>query len=187
MKMEVKASERGYVRVFAVSLSRDEAARFVAGPEAEGGDWPLRDALGAEALDPAWVDLVHPETLDEVGLAGYLTQGLGVAEAELEGARERLAAITEPVVVLPSQAFAGTAQTLAPAAPLRWIGTFREEGAPPVTERLRSASAEGPAAGATAAPEAPGSGGRPAWVAAGLVALGVLVALVLVLVGLGVV
>ncbi|MWD26668.1 aspartate carbamoyltransferase catalytic subunit [Aquicoccus sp. SCR17] len=184
MKMEVKGSERGLVRVFALALPKAEAAGFVAAPEVEGGDWPLRDALGATALDPDWVDLVHPGELDELGVAGYLTQGLGVAEGELDGARDRLGALTDPVVILPSQAFAGTAQTLTPRSPLRWIGTFQEESAAPVTERLHSDSAKRQPSHESEPPAPEPASSRPGWLMPALIVAAVVICLGLIFAGL---
>lgn len=53
-RIEIRESESGVVRVFDVNLDRAEAETF----NRRNGSWPLRDALGAETLDPHHVDLI---------------------------------------------------------------------------------------------------------------------------------
>jgi len=172
-RMHISAGERGQVREFAVDLAPEEARAFAQAPDDPFG-WPLLDALGAEGLDPEWVDLVIPRDLGEMSLSEFLVEVPGVLEASLSGDRARLDALTMPVLVLPSQAFAGVAQELVPQAPLRWIGTYTEAGTPPPGPPLRSTTAEGQIS-FRGAPSVPGPGLRLAsYVVAGLVVLGLI-------------
>ncbi len=140
-RMQISATETGLVRVFAIDLPPETIAEFT------NPDSPdiaaIRDALGAEALSPGHVDLVRLADLGELGLDGYLVDGLGVAEDEIATDRTRLRALRGYVLVLPSRAFAGTAQTLTPRAPLRWIGTYAEPRAKSDFTPLTSEGAKG--------------------------------------------
>lgn len=140
-RMEVKASEHGQIRLFTVDLPPDEVASFST-PEDETG-WPLQDALGATRLDEDFVELFDVADLEELGLTGYMTEGLGIAETEVRQDAPRLNAINGHVLILFSSAFAGIAQTLTPRAPLRWIGTYSEQKAPVTFEPLPAKTASG--------------------------------------------
>lgn len=120
--MEIKSSEIGVVRVFAVDIPADQIAAF----NSRNGTWPLRDALGAGALDPAHVEVFDASDLAGVGLAGYLEEGHAIPEDQIAPMRERLDGQTGTLMVITSRAFEGAAQTLSPRAPLRLIGTFSE-------------------------------------------------------------
>jgi len=170
-RMHIGAGERGLVRVFAVDLPPEDARAFVKASEDPFG-WPLPDALGAEGLDPEWVDLVIPRELGTMSLSEFLIEGPGVSEAALSGDRARLDALTAPVLVLPSRAFGGQAQQLSPEPPLRWIGTYAEDRADPPGPPLRSPAAEGQVS-FKGGPATPGPGLRGAsLVVAGLIVLG---------------
>jgi hypothetical protein len=122
--MQVSATETGLVRVFAIDLPPESIAEFT-DPDAPDTA-AIRDALGADALSPDHIDLLRVADLQELGLDGYLVEGLGVAEDEVAPDRARLRGLRGYVLVLPSRAFAGMAQELTPRAPLRWIGTYAE-------------------------------------------------------------
>lgn len=140
-RMQVSATEAGLVRVFAIDLPPDGIAGFT---DPDSPDIAtIRDALGAVVLSPDHVDLVRLADLGALGLDGYLTEGLGVAADEIAPDRARLRALTGYVLVLPSRAFAGTAQVLTPRAPLRWIGTYAEPQAQSDFTPLRSEGAKG--------------------------------------------
>lgn len=125
-RIAIKATEQGVVRVFAVDLPDDALKAF----NARNGTWPLRDALGADTLDIAHIEVFPVSDLKGVGLAGYLDQGLGIPDDQIEGMRPQLAALTGAVLILRSAAFGGVAQDLTPRAPLRLIATFSEADAP---------------------------------------------------------
>ncbi len=169
-QMRVPAAERGMVRLFSVALTRAELDRFATA--AEGGDWPLRAALGVAYLEAGAIELFHTDDLEGLGLRGYMAEGLGIAEADLEQDAAALDRVKGPVLVVLSAAFGGQAATLAPRAPLRWIGTYAEERAPVQFRDLPSAAAKGPA---PPPGPAPASGGLrvPGWFAWGLAAGGV--------------
>ena len=136
-RIEIKPTEAGVVRVFDVDLTAQEAEAF----NRRNGTWPLRDALGAEVLDPEHVDLIQVEDLEGVGLVGYLEEGMGVAAAELADHRPALDRLSGTVLVLGSRAFGGAAQVVRPSAPLRLVATFTEDRPPVSFDPLPDAGA----------------------------------------------
>ncbi len=142
--MQIPTGERGVVRLFALDLPPDAVAKAAAEEDAA----TVRGALGAETLDPAYVEVFDARDVAEIGLAAYLVQGAGIPEAALAEDRGRLDALTGPLVVVTSGAFGGHAQTIAPRAPLRWIGTWAEDLPPVHFEALPDASAHGAVHGA---------------------------------------
>ncbi|MFD0859823.1 FHA domain-containing protein [Roseovarius aquimarinus] len=146
-RIEIKATETGVVRVFSVDIPADRIGGFTA----RNGSWPLREALGAEALDPAHVEVFDAADLAGVGLAGYLAEGHAIPDDQIEPMRARLAAQEGVLMVVTSRAFQGTAQTLRPRAPLSLVGTFFEPQDPVTFGALPDASARVP----EAAPDAP--------------------------------
>lgn len=121
--IKIPSSERGVVRVFSVDL---EAGALHAFADEEDGE-ALAAALGAERFDRSKAEIFAVSDLSGLGLSSYLEEGQGVAPAELAGLRARLDAITGTVLVVPSSAFEGEAQTLTPRAPLRHVATLNEE------------------------------------------------------------
>ncbi|MFN3207830.1 MAG: hypothetical protein ACE369_02285 [Roseovarius sp.] len=141
-RIEIRESESGVVRVFDVDLSREQAETFIR----RNGSWPLQEALGAETLDPHYVDMMQVEDLEGYGLSQYLEQGMGVSADDLEDAHVLIEGLKGSVLVIGSGAFGGQAQVLTPRAPLRLVATFNEDKAPVQFDPL-------PSAGAQVAPE----------------------------------
>lgn len=144
-QMKIKAQEHGLIRLFAVDLPPESIQTFQTRQFGEGDQdiWPLRDALGATYLDEDFIELFDVADLEELGLAGYMQQGLGIAQQDINEARAQIDQITGHVLIVLSNAFDGLAQDLTPNAPLRWIGTFTEEGSPVQFKPLQSAAAKG--------------------------------------------
>lgn len=154
-RIHVREGEAGRVWVFAVDLAGAELEAFTR----RNGSWPLREALGAEALDPARVEVFAVSDLEGVGLARYLQEGHGIAPGDLQGLRERLDAQTGTVMVLASRAFEGREQTLTPRAPLRLLASLSEERTPVTFASLPSEAAVGTVAPAPASRPARGRWG----------------------------
>jgi len=138
--IDIKATETGIVRVFAVDIPPDQIGVFTA----RNGRWPLREALGAEALDDAHVQVFDVADLAGVGLPGYLAEGHAIPGDQIDQARSKLAAQKGTVMVVTSRAFQGTAQTLSPQAPLSLIATLQEPHDPITFGALPDASARTP-------------------------------------------
>ncbi|WP_127114740.1 hypothetical protein [Shimia sediminis] len=126
-RMQVTPTEHGLIRLFAVDLPLEDIKPFHT--HTDDAVWPVQEALGASDLDPARVELFDVADLDELGLTGYMTEGLGIAASDLATDAARLDGLTGHVLIVFSAAFRSTAQSLTPRAPLRWIGTYAEEAA----------------------------------------------------------
>ncbi|MEO1138895.1 MAG: hypothetical protein AAFW87_05505, partial [Pseudomonadota bacterium] len=142
-RIEIKATEIGVVRVFDVDLDPAEAKAF----NRRNGNWPVQQALGATTLDPGHVDLIKIEDLEGYGLTGYLAQGMGVSDHDLEDTHAILDGLTGFVLVVGSSAFGRQAQVLTPRAPLHLVATFNEDKPPVSFEKLPDGGAAGTASG----------------------------------------
>jgi len=120
--LRIPAHEAHVLRVFAV----DEAV------DAPVEDQAVLEALGAEAIKTAEVELFDVNDLQDMTLSEYLAEGHGIAGDQLAPMRAQLNGLTGRVLLLPSRAFDGRAQEMRPRAPLRMIGRFSEE-VPPVS------------------------------------------------------
>ncbi|MFU1478961.1 hypothetical protein ACM25N_15120 [Roseovarius sp. C7] len=138
--IQVPADEHGVIRVFRVQLAAEEIADF-AGQSGEGA--ALAAALGVERLNPEYVEVFPVSDLTGLGLAGYLSDGLGVPPEDLAADRAMLEAVEGYVLVLSSGALEGRAETLRPRAPLRWMGTWHEAGQPVEFKPLPAGGAQG--------------------------------------------
>lgn len=151
-RLAIPAHDHTGVRVFSARLTPDELQRDKARLSAE--------LLGDPDLDPAFVEIFDVADLSGVGLAGYLTDGMGVPEAALTADRSRLDALTGPVLILLSKALHGRAATLAPDPRLTLVGTYVEDRPPVHFEPLPSATAQGtltPDLPTDRAPQRPGA------------------------------
>jgi hypothetical protein len=124
--LRINGSERHVTRLFALDLPPEAVERFVT-EAADTGEWPLRDALGATALQAGFVDVIAITDLGDMPLSRYLAEAHGVPETELAPMAGQLDALRGHVIALPAQTFARTSQVLRVSGPLRWIGTFGEE------------------------------------------------------------
>ena len=140
-RMQVKPTERGLIRLFAVDLPPEDIKAF--NTHATDIGWPLKDALGATDLDENRIEFFDVKDLDDLGLSGYMVEGLGVAEKDITTDAARLDALTGHVLIVHSAAFLGNAQFLTPRAPLRWIGSYAEETAPVHFQHLQTDAAKG--------------------------------------------
>ena len=119
--IEVKAGEKGLVRVFALSME-DRAAK-----DLKEDAQALEQVLGA-SVDVAGVEVFAVSDLGDMPLADYLVEGPGIAEDVLEQDRIKLGALDGWVMLVYSSAFAGKAATLSPAPSLTLIGEYPQEG-----------------------------------------------------------
>jgi len=175
-EITIDAGEFAIVRVFQLS---DGLARQLADAP---GLAPLARALGVETLNPDHVQVTALRTLDDLGLAGLLEQGHGVAPTTLAPDARRLSELTGTVAILRSRAFDG-AVTLHPSQECPLIATYAEEGAPP--PRMTPLHSTGAAGNLDSAPD---EGMAPDYRASRrtlLIALALAVALMLIVLALG--
>ena len=110
--------ECGVIRLFSLDM-RPEEVKFLREPGA------VDQVLGVEGLDPEQIDIFPVSDLEDLGLYGYLSEGCGVSEDQLD--RAKLDAIEGWVMVLRSAALGGRSATLSLDPRLHVIGLFTEE------------------------------------------------------------
>lgn len=143
-RLVVSPHETGVVRVFALDMP-PEQARFLREPGAAA------QLLGVAKLDDAQVDIIRLRDLDELGLCGYLIEGLGVPEADLESERNLLEALDGWVMILRSKAFGGTGTTISPAKGITLVAVLGEPPTDWTAAQLSTDSAK-PYSGTRTAP-----------------------------------
>jgi len=156
--LTVAPHERHVVRVFALDIPEDEAARLRNGA---GRDRAMGALVGLGRLDPGHVEIIDTADLAGVGLAQFLIDGHGAAEAQIAADRGRLDTLSGPVMVVTSGAFDPAGAALHPTAAARLIGTYREDVPEVHFAPLPDASAKGtltPPPPAAAAPDRMGRG-----------------------------
>jgi hypothetical protein len=168
--LQIPAGEDRTVRVFLLPPDVPAAPDTPPVPPAT-----LAMLLGAELAQPAHAQRIRLSDLGDLGLAGFLTEGLEVPDAALAGDLEQLQALRGEVLVIASQAFGGQACTLTPAPGVRLVGAWQQAMAAPPD--LWQPPIEEPAILVPPAPPARtarGTGGLPValLVLAGLAGLG---------------
>ena len=134
-QINIRAHERGVIRLFALSLSETEAKALrskdpgsdTLDPEAVALQ---KEALGVTELDGTCVEVFPVADLEELGLAGYMIEGNGVDPDEIEPDRVKLAALDGWIMIVYSRAFRGKATVLRPAQALTLVATYND----PATE-----------------------------------------------------
>ncbi len=116
--LTIAPHERGVIRLFALNM-RPEEAKFLREPGAAD------QVLGVDGLDPDQIDIFPVSDLEDLGLYGYLNEGCGVSEDQLD--RAALEAVEGWVLALRSAAFGEHAAKLKPDPRLHLLGLFTEE------------------------------------------------------------
>ena len=117
-QITIPAHEHGIVRVFSLSMSDDQAKSLRNSRQAQ------KDALGMQQLDPRGIDVFQISDLAEIGLHGYLREGVDADEAGLTRDRAKLRALEGWVMLVYSSAFEGREVTFTPTPELTLIGTY---------------------------------------------------------------
>jgi len=137
MEIEVPKGEHGLVRLFSLSYNKKDATRLSTEPEA------LADALGVGMLDIGGTQIVPIDVLDDLGLFGYLIEGVGLTEDQLLTDKRKIDALEGFALVVRSSAFNGLRQVMALQPEITLIGTYKEPGvASSFQKPLESESAE---------------------------------------------
>ncbi len=111
--LKVEESEFGFLRVFALDREEIVTRHGVA------------NLIGAH-IDADKVEVIDTKDVEAMGLAGYLVQGYGIAEDDVEDEADALNAIDGHVALIPTSAFDGQEAALSPSPPLRFIGLYAE-------------------------------------------------------------
>ncbi|MGR3484466.1 MAG: hypothetical protein ACU0BF_03920 [Paracoccaceae bacterium] len=122
--------------------ARDEVLVFALDGPAPADDAGIAAALGTEVDVAGAAEVIEVADLTGVGLAGYLSEGMGLEDAQVAADREVLDGLTGAVIVLRARAFGGLPATLSPREGVRLIGRYGPPAPTPVAP-LESASAGG--------------------------------------------
>ncbi|MEM9579850.1 MAG: hypothetical protein AAF891_04125 [Pseudomonadota bacterium] len=137
----ITPGERGQLRVFALSLTQEDARTMAANKAASAAA-----LLGVPQMDGDQVELFALSYLGELGLAGYLTEGYGIAPDVLASDRAKLAALDGWVLLVRSAAVAERPAHLQIAPDATLISTYAEPGVDwSEGQELTSAAATQPA------------------------------------------
>ncbi|MEM9967461.1 MAG: hypothetical protein AAF755_05100 [Pseudomonadota bacterium] len=153
-------------RVLALSMTPQAARRL-------RQDNPKQEALlGGTKLNPAGVDIFPISDLGDLGLVGYLREGIDALEQDLARDGARLVALDGWVMLLHSSAFDGEAQDLMPAKDLTLIGTYAQQATSAEKIVLESTSARPHSRQrGEREPQVPGGRPRSLWIVATLVSI----------------
>jgi len=170
-QIEIKTGEVGVTRVFSLSMDAAAAKR-------------LRDdatvqtkALGTTPQNPSGIQVFPVSDLGELGLAGFLREGVDADAQDIARDQAKLAALDGWVLLVHSSAFSAEGAMVKPAAALTLIGTYGQTPAPKSTTKLEADSAAAYSGQATGGPpEITRSRGSAGWVvvALAIVAIGIL-------------
>lgn len=119
--LTVAAGEHGVVRVFTLDLP-EEQCRFLREPGA------AEQVLGCQGLVDAHIDVIRLDDLEDMGLVGYLTEGLGIPAEQVKPDVARLGQLGGYVLIVRSSAFGGAETVLAPIAGVQLFATYHEPG-----------------------------------------------------------
>ena len=129
------AMPRDTLLLFALDLPTEAVAAL------RGDAGALARALGLPSLTPHRVEVVDLADLTGLGLATYLTEGLGLDPSQITADRGQIDALRGPVLVLQTGALIPDVLTPAPA--LRLIATYPLPTTPVRFEPLPDAAATG--------------------------------------------
>ncbi|SFO89798.1 hypothetical protein [Tranquillimonas alkanivorans] len=127
--IKIPANERDTIHVFRLDMLDDEVKTFTArreGTDDPASEWPLRNALGADYIEPQRIEVIRTGDLSGVGLRGYLIEGLGAKPERVKADGDRLDAVEGHVLIALPGAFGGVEQTLDPRKPLDYVGSYPE-------------------------------------------------------------
>ncbi|MEP5727835.1 MAG: hypothetical protein ABJL67_00535 [Sulfitobacter sp.] len=135
-ELKIPAHEQGTTRVFALSLTAEQARSL--------RDTPLlqKGALGVEGLTLSGIEIFALSDLGDMGLAGYLREGVDANQDDLNRDRAKLAALDGWVMLVHSSAFEGRATTLETASALTLIGTYSQTSSETTALHLEAEAAQ---------------------------------------------
>lgn len=161
--LAIPANEQGVLRLFALNM-RPEEAKFLREPGA------VDQMLGVTGLNAGQIDIFPVSDLEDLGLYGYLNEGCGVSEDQLD--RAKLDAVSGWVLVLRSAALGGRAAKLRPDPRLHLIGLYTEEATNWSGGKIETDSAK-----PYSAPQNPPGDDAPRRVGSIVLAIGILLAI----------
>jgi len=143
--LHVRADEFGTVRLFGLRGTEAEIARITARHQDADGHahLPLLAELGVDHLDETHVEVFDVAQLGDIGLTGYMEEGLGIPAAQIAEHRALLENEGGKVLILLAGAFSGRQVDLKPSDKLAFLGLFTEERPQVTFDPLPSGGAKG--------------------------------------------
>ena len=130
--LHIRKGEQRILRLFSLDM-RPEEARFLREPGA------VAQVLGIAALEDEQVEVFPVSDLEELGLAGYLTEGCGIDSTQLD--EPALQAAQGWVLLVRSKAFGGQEAQLSPDPRVQLLGIYTEDGTDWSAEPIETESA----------------------------------------------
>ena len=136
--MQVRESETGLVRLFALDLSSQDAEALRSAPET------VAAYLGQSHLAENQWEIFDTTDLAELGLQAYLAEGHGIPPDDLAPHGTLLTDLSGSLLIVRSAAIKDRPTVLTPLPPLRWVATFGEIAAPvPLATHIDTPNAQG--------------------------------------------
>lgn len=166
VRINIPIGELGTTRVFSLSMSAAEAQQL-------RDDGEVQTArLGGAPQNPQGIEVFALSDLGEMGLAGFLRDGVDARAEDIERDRIKLAALEGWVLLVHSIAYAQKGAELTPDPALTLIGTYAQTPAVMTSVKLE-ADAAAAYTGAVPAgpPEVSRSRTRAGWIVLALAVL----------------
>ncbi|KIN62115.1 hypothetical protein Z946_971 [Sulfitobacter noctilucicola] len=167
-KIVIPALEQGTTRVFSLSMSGNAARDLRGDPSAQVA------LLGSKDLNPKGIEVFPVSDLGELGLTGYLREGIDAREEDITRDAPKLAALDGWVMLVHSLAASGKAVTLNTDTALTLIGTYAQTN-PENEEIALTAEAAQPYTGTPGTPPEPERKRGASWVVWAIIALCVII------------
>lgn len=170
--IEIPRDELGTTRVLSLSMTAAEARHLRDTPALQA------ENLGAAKMNPAGIEIFAVSDLGELGLAGFLRDGVDAHASDINRDLVKLSALDGWVMLIHSSAFAETGASLTLAPALTLIGTYAQTPADHSAVPLEVEAAQpytGPAP--TPQPEVTRSRSPAAWVILALAVISITILL----------
>lgn len=176
--LKLQPTDRDAVFVIATDPEAPEMAALLSPRRLNGAAGATAaDLLGLPDDQAKQVELINPEDLTGIGLAAYLTDGMGLNAAAVTQDKSSLNALQGPVVLLRGRVSEGRNQDVVLPRGMSLMGRYEAERSAIGLAPLHSIAASGIGAPAAVPPMGPTPRSR-AWIASLVLGIGVLLALV---------
>ncbi len=158
--IDIKVGEFGTTRVFSLSMTEAQAGSLCDDADMQS------QLLGAAPQNPQGIEVFPLSDLGEMGLAGFLRDGVDAHPDDIDRDRIKLAALDGWVLLVHSSAYASAGARLSPDPALTLIGTYAQTPTKKATDLLQ-AEAAAPYTGVTppnGPPEVTRSRSRMGWI-----------------------
>lgn len=154
--LHIAAGERGTIRIFSVEMDASARHKILhPKPDTAPTGAALGALLGIDWIDPDHAELFDVSDLDDLGLMGFLSQGAGVSEKDLDPHRALLDGLKGTLLIVFARGFENSTEDLRPAANVTPILYLSEATTPVHFEPLESQASEGTLSASAPASQSP--------------------------------